>query len=168
MRILLLAALALLMPFVDAIAQSPLAPTGTLRAAYLANNPAQAVTDPSTGAPRGTAVDLARELARRTGVQVTMNGLPNPQAVIDAVEKGQADIGFVAYNPERAGPVEFSLTLRPECKKGMLHGVLPHHHQVLVAGELAQTLAGRVIRCLGKESGVNLAGGQPSCHVQQP
>jgi polar amino acid transport system substrate-binding protein len=108
MRILLLAALALLMPFVDAIAQSPLAPTGTLRAAYLANNPAQAVTDPSTGAPRGTAVDLARELARRTGVQVTMNGLPNPQAVIDAVEKGQADIGFVAYNPERAGPVEFS------------------------------------------------------------
>ena len=28
--------------------------------------------------------------------------------MIEAVENGQADIGFVAYNPERAGPVEFS------------------------------------------------------------
>jgi len=28
--------------------------------------------------------------------------------VIDAVSTGKADIGFVAYNPERAGPVDFS------------------------------------------------------------
>src|SRR4030095_460816 len=34
--------------------------------------------------------------------------MSSPQNVIAAVQGGQADIGFVAYNPERAGPVEFS------------------------------------------------------------
>jgi polar amino acid transport system substrate-binding protein len=109
MRILpLCALLALLLPDIDANAQASLAPTGTLRAAYLANNPAQAVKDPATGALRGTAVELANELARRLGVEAALSGLPSPQNVIEAVEKGQADIGFVAFNPERAGPVEFS------------------------------------------------------------
>lgn len=85
-----------------------LAPGGTLRAALIAGNPAQATTDAGTGERRGVAVDLARELARRLGVQVVLNGLANPQAVMEAVQKGEADIGFVAYNPERAGLVEFS------------------------------------------------------------
>jgi len=110
MRVLLFGALVALTATIDAAAQTSLAPTGKLRAAYLANNPAQAVKDPATGAPRGVAVDLARELARRVGADAVINGLPSPQAVIDAVEKGEADIGFVAYNPERAGPVEFSQT----------------------------------------------------------
>ena len=34
--------------------------------------------------------------------------LSNPPAVIEAVAKGEADIGFVAYAPERVGIVEFS------------------------------------------------------------
>lgn len=89
-------------------AQSVVAPDGVLRVSYLANNPAQATKDPATGETRGVAVDLARELARRLGTAVNMIGAPNPQAVIDAVATGQADVGFVAYNPERAGPVEFS------------------------------------------------------------
>jgi len=45
-----------------------LAPTGTLRAAYLGTNPAQTMRDPSTGEIRGPAYDLARELARRNNV----------------------------------------------------------------------------------------------------
>jgi polar amino acid transport system substrate-binding protein len=85
-----------------------LAPTKVLRVAYLSTNPAQAVTDPATGTLRGTAVEMARELARRLQVEVRLAGLGSPQNVIDAVRDGQADIGFVAYNPERAGPVEFS------------------------------------------------------------
>jgi len=89
-------------------AQSILAPTGVLRAAYLATNPAHAVRDPATGNLRGAAVESARELGRRLGVEVALNGVQSPQNVIDAVQNGQADIGFVAYNPERAGPVEFS------------------------------------------------------------
>jgi polar amino acid transport system substrate-binding protein len=79
-----------------------------LRAAYLRTNPAQVVQDPVTKELRGVAVDLARELARRRGVAATLMALDSPQAVIDAVRGQKADIGFVAYNPERAGPVEFS------------------------------------------------------------
>jgi polar amino acid transport system substrate-binding protein len=90
------------------LAQSALAPSGVLRAAYLATNPAHVVKDQATGELRGAAVEMARELARRSGVSVAPNGMQSPQNVIDAVQRGEADVGFVAYNPERAGPVEFS------------------------------------------------------------
>ena len=90
--------------------RTPLAKDGSVRAAYLATNPAQAVKDPATGQARGVVVDLAREMERMHKVTVTLIPLPNPQSVIDAVRNGEAEIGFVAYNPERAGPVEFSKT----------------------------------------------------------
>ena len=87
-----------------------IAPTGTLRAVYLAGNPAQAVQDRATGAIRGVAADLARELGRRIGAPVAITPVADPKAVIDAVAGGRADIGFVAYAPSRAGTVEFSQT----------------------------------------------------------
>lgn len=109
MRSLLTALILALVSAATLTAQtSPLAKDGTVRAAYLASNPAQAVKDPATGEVRGVVVDLARELERTRGIKVTLVGLPNPQGVIDAVRNGNAEIGFVAYNPERAGPVEFS------------------------------------------------------------
>src|SRR5262245_24326772 len=108
MRLLIQTAIVVLMASSVTAAQSIVAPGGTLRAAYLSSNPAHVTQDPATGALRGPAVDLARELGRRLGVQVAANGMSSPQNVIDAVQGGQADIGFVAYNPERAGPVEFS------------------------------------------------------------
>src|SRR6187401_2952973 len=85
-----------------------MAPTGTLRAAYLSSNPAQAVRDPITGEVRGASADVARELARRRNVPVALMPLPNPATVIEAVARGETDIGFVAYAPERVGMVEFS------------------------------------------------------------
>ena len=88
--------------------RTPLAKNDMIRAAYLASNPAQAMKDPATGEPRGVVPDLVRELERTRGVKVTLMGRPNPQGVIDAVRNGEAEIGFVAYNPERAGPVEFT------------------------------------------------------------
>jgi len=109
MQVLCLSMLLVMMASsIDAAAQSVLAPKGVLRAAYLSGNPAQAVRDPATGNVRGVAIDLTRELGRQLGVEVVLNGVQSPQNVIDAVQNGQADIGFVAYNPERAGPVEFS------------------------------------------------------------
>ena len=87
-----------------------LAPTGTLKAVYLANNPAQAVRDPSSGEIRGASADLARELGKRLNVPVLITPSASPQTVIDAVAKGEADIGFVAYAPSRTGTVEFSQT----------------------------------------------------------
>lgn len=93
-----------------AFAQADIAPTGMLRAVYLATNPAQTTTDPATGQMRGPSFDLARELARRTGKPWQMNPLANPPAVIEAVKNGEADIGFVAFEATRVGTVEFSQT----------------------------------------------------------
>ncbi len=94
----------------SALAQADVAPTGTLRAAYLATNPAQATKDPQTGEMRGASFDLARELARRIGKPLAFNPIASPPAVIEAVKSGQADIGFVAYEATRLGIVEFSQT----------------------------------------------------------
>ena len=109
MRGLSLCALAaLLIASSEARAQTAPDPSRALRAAFLAANPAMTVKDPITGAIGGPAVDLARELARRRGVEVSLIGVQTPQHVIDAVQNGDADIGFVAYNPEREGPILFS------------------------------------------------------------
>ena len=64
--------------------------------------------DKATGEIRGASADLARELGRRIGAPVELKGLADPPAVIEAVNKGEADIGFVAFAPERVGTVEFS------------------------------------------------------------
>src|SRR6185369_7030674 len=96
--------------FVGAAVADDIAPTGTLRAVYLAGNPAQAVQDRATGSIRGVAADLARELGRRIGAPVEITPVADPKAVIDAVAGGRADIGFVAYAPSRGGTVEFSQT----------------------------------------------------------
>lgn len=101
-----IAALALLWPF--AASADALAPGGTLRAVYLANNPTQAVRDPTSGEIRGASADLARELARRHNLAIAITPVASPPAVIEAVAKGEADIGFVAFAPERVGTVEFS------------------------------------------------------------
>ena len=87
-----------------------LAPQGTLRVVYLAGNPAQAVRDNATGQVIGLAADLSRELGRRMGVPVIITPSTSPQTIIDAVSKGEADIGFVAYEATRRGTVEFSET----------------------------------------------------------
>src|SRR6195256_243888 len=87
-----------------------IAPGGTLRAVYLGSNPAQAVRARATGAIRGASADLPRELGKRINVPLELKPAANPQGVIDAVSAGQADIGFVAYEPSRAGTVEFSQT----------------------------------------------------------
>lgn len=85
-----------------------LAPTGTLRAAFLATNPVQARIDARTGAVSGPVADLVRELARRLGVPHVLMPMPDASAVIDRVTSGQADIGFLAYEAERATQVDFS------------------------------------------------------------
>jgi polar amino acid transport system substrate-binding protein len=87
-----------------------IAPTGSLRAAYIVANLAQARLDPSTGAITGVVADIARELARRADVPVTITPLPTASAVLQAVRDNTADIGFVAPNPERTGVVLYAQT----------------------------------------------------------
>ena len=87
---------------------SDLAPTGTLRATYIATNPVQAFVDPATNEVRGPAAELARELAKRVGIPFIIKGAAGVQGVIDSVKNGEADIGFVAFDPTRATQVDFS------------------------------------------------------------
>src|SRR6478672_892481 len=102
MRALLLLFLILLAGPVKA-ADPVLAPSGTLRAAYIVANVAQARLDPATGTVSGVIADITRELGRRADAPVAITPLPTAAAVIEAVRTGAVDIGFVAPNPERTG-----------------------------------------------------------------
>jgi polar amino acid transport system substrate-binding protein len=93
---------------VNAAAPTGLAPTGTLRAAYIAANTAQAVQDKASGEFRGVSADIVRELGRRDGVPVTIAPLASAAAVLGAVQNGDADIGFIAPNAERVGVVLYT------------------------------------------------------------
>jgi polar amino acid transport system substrate-binding protein len=108
MRALLLLLILLAGPSVAA--DLVLAPGGTLRAAYIVANVAQARLDPATGNVSGVIADIAREMGRRAAVSVSIIPLPTAAAVLEAVRSGAADIGFVAPNPERTGVVLYSQT----------------------------------------------------------
>jgi polar amino acid transport system substrate-binding protein len=88
-------------------ATSVLAPTGTLRAVFLGNNPVHGRMDAKTGVPSGTVPDLVRELARRLNVPSTIVSAPDAAGVIAALKSGSVDIGFLAYDETRAREVDF-------------------------------------------------------------
>ena len=89
--------------------QAPnLAPSGTLRAAFLATNPVQARTDPRTGEITGPVADLVKELARRLGMPFVLIPAPDATSVIQRIQSGDADIGFLAFDEARAREVEFA------------------------------------------------------------
>ncbi len=86
---------------------SILAPTGTLRAALNLGNPVL-VQRGADGAPRGTTVDLARELGRRLGVPVAFLEYDGAGKVADAAGSGVWDVAFMAIDPVRAADIEFT------------------------------------------------------------
>ena len=102
MKLLLALVLLVQLPTAD------LAPTGTLRASFIATNPVQGRVDPSTKEVSGPAPDLVRELARRLGVKYEIMPLENAGAVLASVRSGKADIGFLALEAERATLVDFT------------------------------------------------------------
>ena len=85
-----------------------LAPTGTLRASINLGNPILASTDPSTGAPCGLSVDLAREFAGRLGVGIELIAFDAACKSVQAVTAEAADIGFFAINPLRGVGISFT------------------------------------------------------------
>ena len=82
-----------------------LAPTGTLRASFIATNPVQGRVDAKTGVTTGPATDLIRELARRLAVPFAVTPLPDAGAVLESVKSGKVDVGFLAVEAERATQV---------------------------------------------------------------
>ena len=103
----LLTSLALALQIAPA-ARSDLAPTGTLRAGINFGNALLASKAPATGAPRGIAVDLARELGRRIGVPVDIVPYDAAGKMADGVKTGAWDVAFLGAEPERANEIAFS------------------------------------------------------------
>ena len=80
-----------------------LAPTGRLRASINLGNPILARRDTATGAVSGVSVDLAQALAAQLGVPAELTVVEAAALSVAAVTAGQADIGFFAIDPQRAG-----------------------------------------------------------------
>ena len=93
-----------------AAASAGLVPAGTLRASFIATNPVQGIIDAKTGEVKGPATDLTRELAHRLGVPFKVTPANGVQGVLQAVKNGEADIGFLAFDPGRAAEVDYSQT----------------------------------------------------------
>jgi polar amino acid transport system substrate-binding protein len=94
-------------PTPRAAAVADLAPTGKLRAAINYGNPVLATKD-AGGAPQGVSVDLARELARRLGVEVELVTYDAAGRVFDALKANAWDVAFLADDPARAVDIAFS------------------------------------------------------------
>ena len=86
-----------------------IAPSGTLRATFLGNNPVQGTVDPKTDTVSGPVADIVKELARRAGVPYVITPSVGAKAVIERLNNGDADIGFLAWEAERARQVDFTI-----------------------------------------------------------
>jgi polar amino acid transport system substrate-binding protein len=89
-----------------AIAQA-FTPTGRLRASINLGNPILAGTG-ADGQAKGVSVDLAREFARRLGVETELVVFDTAGKSVDAVASEQADIGFFAIDPKRGEHIAFT------------------------------------------------------------
>jgi polar amino acid transport system substrate-binding protein len=85
------------------------APTGTLRASINMGNPILTNKDPTTGRPFGISIDLARNLAKRLGVEVELVVFDTAGKSVDAVKNERADVGFFAVDPLRGADIAFTL-----------------------------------------------------------
>jgi ABC-type amino acid transport substrate-binding protein len=87
---------------------SMLAPTGTLRVAFLGTNPVHARVNPGNGTITGPVADLVAELAKRRGVPFKLIPMPDVRGVIAQLQSGEADAGVMAYEAARAREVDFA------------------------------------------------------------
>lgn len=114
-KLILLASLAAVPMSIPLFAQTSvysmagmLAPTGTLRAAFLGDNPALGRVDPKSGTVTGPVADFVKELARRLGVAYTLYPASGTPEIIGRLNAQTSDLGFFAYNAKRAMDVDFT------------------------------------------------------------
>jgi polar amino acid transport system substrate-binding protein len=81
---------------------------GKLRVALGLGSPALAIKDAKTGKVRGPAVELARVLAEKMGVELQTIEYSHPGAVLAGVKNNMWDVTFLAVDPARAADVDFS------------------------------------------------------------
>jgi polar amino acid transport system substrate-binding protein len=85
-----------------------LAPTGKLRVGINHGNPVLATKEPRTGDLSGVAVDLARELASRTGLPLELVGFDAAGKMFEALKSGAWDVAFLAIDAGRATEIDFT------------------------------------------------------------
>jgi polar amino acid transport system substrate-binding protein len=88
-------------------ARSELAPTGRLRVGINYGNALLAGKDAS-GNPRGIAVDLAKELAKRLAIAIEIVSYENAGRLADAAKAGAWDVAFLGADPDRATEIAFT------------------------------------------------------------
>jgi polar amino acid transport system substrate-binding protein len=81
---------------------------GKLRAGIGVVAPHWAIKDSKTGELRGVAVEVARALASRLGIELVTVEYPSPPGVLEGLKVGAWDVGFLAIDPSRAAVVDFS------------------------------------------------------------
>lgn len=85
-----------------------LAPTGTLRVGINYGNPVLATKDPNSGQLSGVAVDLARELGRRTDLPLELVGFESAGKMVEGLQAGAWDVAFLAVDPGREQEISFT------------------------------------------------------------
>ena len=88
--------------------RAALSPAGTLRVAFV-TAPIYGGKDPGTGELRGMAVDMGRELSRRTGVAFQPVPYPGFPALIAGAKAGEWDVAFAGVTPDRAAAIDFAV-----------------------------------------------------------
>jgi polar amino acid transport system substrate-binding protein len=88
-------------------AKAELGGTGRLRAAINFGNPILATRGPN-GQAQGVSVDLAREAARRLGLDIELVLFNSAGTVVEAVKAAQVDLAFVAIDPVRAADMDYT------------------------------------------------------------
>jgi len=81
---------------------------GKLRVAIGLGTPALAIKNATTGETRGPALDLARALAVRIGVELVAIEYPRPGAIMDGVQSNAWDVTFLVADSDRAAAADFS------------------------------------------------------------
>ena len=85
-----------------------LAPGGTLRAGIMYTNPVVAARDAATGELRGIAVDLARELARKSGLPLELVGYETAARMLGDLNANKWDIAFTGVDADGEGDIAFA------------------------------------------------------------
>jgi polar amino acid transport system substrate-binding protein len=81
---------------------------GKLRVGLGVGSPVLALKHPATGEVRGPALDLARALAKKIGVEVALVEYPRPGAVLAGLKNDEWDLTFLVADPAREAEADFS------------------------------------------------------------
>lgn len=87
---------------------SAFTPTGVLRASINLGNPILASKGVGGEPAVGVSVDLARKFAELLGVELELVVFDAAKKSVEALGKGQADIGFFAIDPARGKEIAFT------------------------------------------------------------